>query len=95
MTWRRHRGDSAWHTGDENAHSFATNCRGQWSLEDEAAGEVERSDNPPHDERCEVCSRARIDIMRIEQGLRELRESATYDWPRARGAFGFDLGGES
>lgn len=95
MTWRRHVGDSKFHTGRDGADSFLTICRGRWSLADELDGQVERSEHPPHDERCEVCQRGQLDVMRIEQGLRELRDSATYDPERARGAFGFDLGGES
>jgi len=95
MTWRRHKVGSEWHTGSELGGSFVTHCRGRWPLSDEQAGEVERSESPPQAERCETCQRARIDVMRVEQGLRELRESSTYDWPRARGVFGFDLGGES
>jgi hypothetical protein len=94
-TWRRHSGDPSWHDGAENTSSFVTLCRGRWSLADELDGQVEHHDNPPHHERCEACQRARIDIMRVEEGLRELRDSATYDPERARGAFGFDLGGES
>lgn len=95
MSWRRHSGDSDFHLGREDRGSFVTLCRGRWPLSAEQLGDVEHHDNPPHDERCDGCQRERIDIMRVEQGLRELRESATYDWPRARGTFGFDLGGES
>lgn len=102
-TWRRHNAsrDSKWHAGDEVIGSFVTQCNGRWSISDELAGEVEHSDSPPQDERCEVCQRARIDIVRVEQGLRELRESATHT-PHHRSrvvTWPFDLsdvhGGES
>lgn len=81
MTWRRHRGDSMFHTGRDDSGSFVTLCQGRWPLLDEIDGLVERNENPPHADRCDECQRRRIDIMRVEEGLRELRDSATYAAP--------------
>lgn len=94
MTWRRYKGDRLWHTGRDTISSFVTFCHGRWPLSDEAEGLVERSENPPHEERCEPCERQRIEEQRIEQGLRELRAAdISPTWPE------FDLsdvpGGET
>lgn len=86
MSWRRHIGDSKWHTGDEAGGCFCTQCNGRWSLLDELQNEVEHDANPPHDERCDVCQRVHIDVIRVELGLHELTV-AVHDR--------FDLGGEA
>src|SRR5690606_18700719 len=84
VIWRRYRGDRAWHLGREALHSYVTYCHGRWALTDEREGLVERCESPPHDDRCEACERQRLEEVRIEQGLSELRASETYDTPRAR-----------
>lgn len=72
MMWRRYIPFPEWHCGAEDLHSFCTLCRGRWSLSEEAAGHVERSDDPPHKDRCELCQRERIEQIRVERGLAEL-----------------------
>lgn len=67
MTWRRHAGDSKWHTGAPNdLGSFVTLCNGRWSLTSEAEGLVEHDENPPAAERCIPCSRRQLEIERAE-----------------------------
>lgn len=85
MSWRRHQPDTKFHTGTERGGSFATPCRGRWSLTDETEGLVEHQPSPPHEDRCEVCQRHDIETRRIELGLRELAAEApamhVITWP--------------
>lgn len=98
MTWHRHTGDSVFHTGAPGGGSFVTLCNGRLPLTDVAAGEVESTDRPPHDEKCEACERVRIEQLFIERGRRfvesglaELAANAPHDLDNP---FGFDFGGE-
>lgn len=52
--WYRHSGDSKWHTGKPDRHSFCTLCDGRWSLTDVATAVI-GSPNPPIAERCTLC----------------------------------------
>lgn len=85
--WRRHPKSVPWHFGAESSGSFVTWCSGRWPIGEEIA----TSDRPPYLDRCDRCERSRIDVVRIEIGLRELERNAPphYDWPGS-----YELGGE-
>lgn len=76
--WARHEGDRFFHGIEivEAGQSAVTFCFGRWPAQDL----VENSDAPPHEDRCDACSRRMIEVKRIERGLDELAA--------------FDLGGE-
>lgn len=76
---------TTWHVGEPGAHSFLADCDGRWPNTDP----TETHDDPPLHERCTGCVRA-LGVAQIDVGLRELCD---YDFERARGVHGFDLGG--
>lgn len=73
--WARHPGDRLWHAVSVVVFdgSTVTHCRGRWPTSDDG---VEWSNRPPHEERCDACTAALIELGMIERGLRELRQHA-------------------
>jgi hypothetical protein len=72
--WARHEGDRFFHgvSSVQRGHSALTFCSGRWPTGDH----VEISDSPPHNERCEACSRSMVDVRAVERGLNELAVAA-------------------
>jgi hypothetical protein len=70
IRWARHEGDRYWHAIGETTStgSVVTFCNGRWPVDDE----VETSAMPGHEWRCECCSRAMIEVRRIDLGLDDL-----------------------
>lgn len=66
MTWRRHAGDSKFHTGAPGRSSFLTLCDGRWSLSADADGLIETQEDPPTADRCELCDRRATERERTE-----------------------------
>lgn len=68
-TWFRTEGSPVMHTiaGIGNT-GVITRCRATLPGHDT----IETHDDPPHEDRCEGCSRGLLDVMFIERGLREL-----------------------
>ncbi len=59
---------ASWNAGG----SVLTACRGRWS----ANCVSEESSSPPHEDRCEVCERYRVERVQIEIGLDEMARNA-------------------
>lgn len=88
--WRRLPGFAYhWHFGVADEEHFLALC----GRVIESDVEVEIGLRPAHDERCDDCERLRVDRMRVEQGLAELRNAPTHE--DYASAHEFDFGGES
>lgn len=88
--WRRLPGFAYhWHYGRADDEQFVALCGRIISSDID----VEIGLRPAHDERCSDCERLRIDRVRVEQGLAELRSAPTHE--DYASAHEFDFGGES
>jgi len=90
--WRRLSGFAFhWHYGIADEEQFVALCGRMIASDVDVVVGV----RPAHDERCSDCERLRIDRVRIERGLTELRHAGTSaDYASAHEFDTSDAGGE-